>query len=153
MKMSGNKDKYKDKDNDNNNISSSTQLFKSLDFLYVPASDIHASVYYYTKVLEGNLLWKIHAFGVWVACIQISAAGPFILLADHTKAHDLILIYRVENINKTSKILKSRGWKEEKVLEIPQGPCYVFRDPSDNAIAIYENQRPGVMEKFRGRID
>jgi hypothetical protein len=23
----------------------------------------------------------------------------------------------------------------------------------DNAIAIYENQRPDVMEKFRGRID
>jgi hypothetical protein len=85
--------------------------------------------------------------------LQQANLNAVILLADHTKAHDLILIYRVENINKTSKILKSRGWKEEKVLEIPQGPCYVFRDPSDNAIAIYENQRPGVMEKFRGRID
>jgi hypothetical protein len=79
--------------------------------------------------------------------------ASFILLADHIQAHDPIFIYRVESINKTSKIHKSRGWKDEKVLGIPQGPYYVFRDPSDNAITIYENQRPGVMEKFRGRID
>ena len=144
MKKSGN--------NDNDNNISNTHLFKSLDFLYVPASDIDTSVHYYTKVLDGNLLWKIHAFGVWVACIQISAEGPFILLADHIKAHDPILIYRVKNINNASKQLLTRGWKDDKALEIPQGPCYVFRDPSDNAIAIYENKRPDV-EKFRGRID
>lgn len=137
---------------DDDNISN-THIFKSLDFLYVPASDIDASVYYYTKVLDGSLMWKIHAFGVWVACINISAEGPYILLADHIKAHDSILIYRVENIRNASKRLLARGWKKEKGLEIPQGPCYVFRDPADNAIAIYENQRPDVMEKFKGRID
>ena len=52
--------KMSDKDNDsNNNISSNTQLFKSLDFLYVPASDIEDSVHYYTRVLDGNLLWIV----------------------------------------------------------------------------------------------
>jgi hypothetical protein len=63
------------------------------------------------------------------------------------------LIYRVDNINDTSKVLQSRGWKAEKALEIPQGPCRMFRDPANNVIAIYENQRSEVMEKFRGRID
>ena len=54
MKKSGN--------NDNDNNISNTHLFKSLDFLYVPASDIDASVHYYTKVLDGKLLWKIHQY-------------------------------------------------------------------------------------------
>jgi predicted enzyme related to lactoylglutathione lyase len=140
--------------NDNDNINNNnTNLFKSLDFLYVPAPDIQASVNYYTKVLDGELLWKIHDFGVWVACIGISNTGPYILLADHIKSHDPILIYRVENIDNVADRLHSRGWTHEKALEIPPGPCYVFRDPADNAIAIYENRRPEVMDKFRGRID
>jgi hypothetical protein len=86
--------------NDNDNINNNnTNLFKSLDFLYAPAPDLQASVNYYTKVLDGELLWKIHDFGVWVACIGISNTGPYILLADHIKSHDPILIYRVENID------------------------------------------------------
>lgn len=44
-------------------------------------------------------------------------------------------------------------WKEDKKLEIPPGPCYTFRDPAGNAIAIYENQRPEVVKQFNGRID
>jgi hypothetical protein len=39
------------------------------------------------------------------------------------------------------------------MLEISPGPCYTFRDPAGNAIAIYENLRPEVMEQFNGRID
>jgi hypothetical protein len=39
------------------------------------------------------------------------------------------------------------------MLEIPPGPCYSFRDPAGNAIAIYENQRPDLVKQFKGRID
>lgn len=39
-------------------------MLKSLDFLYVPAPAIDASVKYYTQGLGGELLWKIHAYGV-----------------------------------------------------------------------------------------
>ena len=51
-------------------------MFESLDFLYVPAPNIHESIRYYTKVLDGELLWKIHAYGVWVACIRLSSKEP-----------------------------------------------------------------------------
>jgi predicted enzyme related to lactoylglutathione lyase len=128
-------------------------LFESLDFLYVPAPDIESSINYYTTVLSGELLWKIHAYGVWVACIKISERDPFVLLANHLKKKDIILIYRVSNLDDTASELRSRGWKEENKLEIPLGPCYTFRDPADNSIAIYENQRPTVMNEFKGRID
>jgi catechol 2,3-dioxygenase-like lactoylglutathione lyase family enzyme len=128
-------------------------MFESLDFLYVPAPDIEASISYYTNILGNELLWKIHAFGVWVACVRVSNSGPLLLLADHIKKNDLIMIYRVSSLDSTASTLHSQGWKEEKLLEIPPGPCYTFRDPTGNAIAIYENLRPEVMEQFDGRID
>jgi hypothetical protein len=127
--------------------------FESLDFLYVPATNIDESITYYTKTLDGELLWKIHAYGVWVACIRLSNREPYILLADHIKKKDLMLIYRVNNLDKTASELRSRGWREEKSLEIPNGPCLTFRDPADNSIVIYENRRPHIMKDFKGRID
>jgi catechol 2,3-dioxygenase-like lactoylglutathione lyase family enzyme len=105
-------------------------LFESLDFLYIPAPDIEAAIGYYTGVLGSKLLWKIHAFGVWVACIRVSDSGPLLLLADHIKKNDMVMIYRVSNLDNTTSILRSQGWKEAKTLEIPLGPCYTFRDPS-----------------------
>jgi hypothetical protein len=128
-------------------------IFESLDFLYVPAPNIDESITYYTKMLDGELLWKIHAYGVWVACIRLSNREPLILLADHINRKDLMLIYRVNNLDKTATELRSRGWREEKSLEIPNGPCLTFRDPADNSIVIYENRRPYVMKDFKGRID
>jgi hypothetical protein len=130
-----------------------TMIFESLDFLYVPAPNIDESITYYTKTLDGELLWKIHAYGVWVACIRLSNRDPYILLADHINRKDMMLIYRVNNLDKTATELRSRGWREEKSLEIPNGPCITFRDPADNSIVIYENRRPYVMKDFKGRID
>ena len=128
-------------------------IFESLDFLYVPAPNLEESIRYYTNILDGELLWKIHAYGVWVACINLSNNEPYILLADHIEKKDLMLIYRVNHLDKAFSDLKSRGWIEEKNLEIPNGPCYTFRDPAGNHIAIYENKRPNVMDEFKGRID
>ena len=128
-------------------------LFESLDFLYIPAPNIQESITYYTKVLEGELIWKIHAYGVWVACVKLSDKEPNILLANHIGNKDLMLIYRVKNLDKARSELQARGWKEEKSLEIPNGPCLTFRDPALNPIVIYENRRPNVMSDFKGRID
>ncbi len=129
-------------------------MFESLDFLYVPAPDMESSIRYYTEVLGSQLLWKIHAFGVWVACVKLSKnEKPYVLLADHIKERDVMLIYRVANLESVTTVLKSRGWKEENRIEIPPGPCCVFRDPAGNALVIYENVRPYVMQEFRGRID
>jgi hypothetical protein len=128
-------------------------IFESLDFLYVPAPNIQESITYYTKVLDGELLWKIHAYGVWVACVKLSDKEPNILLANHIAKNDFMLIYRVNNLDKAGSELRARGWKEEKSLEIPNGPCLTFRDPASNSIVIYENRRPHIMSDFRGRFD
>ena len=124
-------------------------IFESLDYIYVPAPNIEESIWYYTKVLDGELLWKIHAYRVWVACVSLSKLTekqdenedeqPYILLANHIEKKDLMLIYRVKNLEKATSQLGSLGWKKEKSLEIPNGPCHTFRDQADNHIAIYEN--------------
>ena len=129
-------------------------MFKSLDFLYVPAPDIESSVQYYTEVLGGKLLWKIHAYGSWVACITLSRTDkPYLLLADHIQKNDVMLVYQVVNLDSAIEQLKSKGWKEENRIEIPPGPCCTFRDPAGNALVIYENTRPYVLNEFRGKID
>lgn len=129
-------------------------MFKSLDFLYVPAPDIEASVKYYTQVLGGELLWKIHAYGVWVACISLSKTEkPYVLLADHIHKNDVMLVYQVENLDDAVKQLNAKGWKEDSRIEIPPGPCCTLRDPAGNALVIYENTRPFVMQEFKGKID
>jgi len=128
-------------------------MFESLDFLYVPAPDIEASVKYYTEVLGAQLLWKINAYGVWVACVKLARGKPYVLLADHIKRKDVMLIYRVADLDDSSEKLKSKGWEEENRIEIPPGPCCTFRDPAGNALVIYENLRPFIMEEFKGKID
>jgi hypothetical protein len=129
-------------------------MFLSLDFLYVPAKDIEASVCYYTEQLGGELVWKIHAFNAWVAGIRLSPTRPMVLLADHLQGESPIFIYRVAQLEATVAALRARGWTPESgPFEIPNGPCYTFRDPTGVRLAIYENQRPDVESEFSGRID
>ena len=90
-------------------------LFESLDFLYVPAPNIEESIRYYTNILDGELLWKIHAYGVWVACIKLSNKEPYILLADHIEKKDLIQIYQVNNLDKTFSELIKRLDRRKKI--------------------------------------
>lgn len=45
-----------------------------------------AAVRFYTGVLRGELRWKIHDGGVWVAAVRMSGVGPTVLLASHLGA-------------------------------------------------------------------
>jgi hypothetical protein len=69
----------------------------------------------------------MHAYGVWVACVSLSKLTekqeeeqlqrqPYILLANHIEKKDLMLIYRVKNLEKAASQLSSLGWEKEKSL-------------------------------------
>jgi hypothetical protein len=88
-----------------------------------------------------------------VACVKLSRGKPYILLADHIDRKDVMLIYRVADLDDAAAKLRSRGWKKENRVEIPPGPCCTFRDPAGNALVIYENVRPFIMQEFKGKID
>ena len=89
-------------------------MFESLDFVYLPAPDLESSVDYYKNTLGGKLSWKIHAYGVWVACIVLSGEEPYILLANHLEKNDIVLIYNVSNLEKTVANFAQRDGKKKR---------------------------------------
>ena len=128
--------------------------FESLDYLYVPAPDFESAVRFYTVTLGGELRWRIRDGDVWVAAVRVAGSGPTVLLASHLEPQQTILIYRVASIEEVSRRLGAEGWSEvEPPLEIPPGPCLVFRDPGGHRLAVYERARPQVEEHFEGRFD
>lgn len=128
--------------------------FTSLDYIYTPAPDFDAAVRFYVDALGGELRWRIHDGGVRVAAVRLTSSGPAVLLASHLEARDTILIYRVADIASVRRALEAEGWTDvDERFEIPQGPCFVFRDPGGQRLAVYELTRPGVVESFEGRFD
>ena len=128
--------------------------FESLDYLYLPAPEIDAAVAFYANVLGGELLWKIREGSTCVAAVRLTADGPALVLTNHLRPGDGLLIYRVENLAATRQALVERGWSAEAdSIELPQGPCLVFRDPAGQRLAIYERLRPGMDQRFAGRFD
>jgi len=90
-------------------------------------------------------VWDITSGGTEVAAVEIGE-GPLLLLADHLPAPSCELVYEVKDLRAASEALRSRGWKPEgRSFEIPNGPCYVFKDPSGNRLVIFQDRRPGVL--------
>ena len=56
-----------------------SQLFESLDYLYLPAPEVEAAITFYTDVLGGKLLWRIRDGRTWVAAVCLAVAGPLVL--------------------------------------------------------------------------
>ncbi len=118
--------------------------FTSLEYLYVGTSDFERDLAYYRDVLKADLVWNLTGFGAHVAAFKVGR-GPMVLIADHRPAPSCMPVYAVEDLDATVKVLKKRGWKPQGGrIEIPNGPCYAFEDPSKNRFAIFENVRPNV---------
>ncbi len=121
--------------------------FGNLEYLYVGTSDFDRDLAYYTRILGARIVWNFHAFGSNVAALQI-CEGPLYLLADHRPAPSCLPLFAVRNLKATAKELRARGWNPEgRSFEIPPGPCHLFKDPSGNELAIFENVRPHAIEE------
>jgi hypothetical protein len=127
--------------------------FEGLDFLYTPSRDVAADVADFTAVLGGRLVFAIEDGGIRVAMVELTEAPPRILLTDHVEGERPILVYRVEDHALAVTALRERGWKPERSLEIPHGPCSSFRSPGGHRIALYQLTRPEVISHFEGRRD
>lgn len=127
--------------------------FGDLAFLYVGSADVGRDLRYFTETLGARKLWDAEAFGTRVAAVALGS-GPQVLLAGHRPAPSCIPVYRVEDLAATARALRGRGWKPEgEAFEIPNGPCYLFHDPSGNPWAFFEDVRPEAMEGAREEAD
>ena len=124
-----------------------------LDFLYVPSADVAADAAYWVNVLGARLVFAVDGMGARVAMLELGSSGPRVLLTDHLEDKRTVLIYRVEDLDRTMKGLKSKGWKKGRSLEIPHGPCVSFATPGGQRVAIYQLARPEAAKHFVGRKD
>ena len=124
-----------------------------LDFLYVPSADVAADANYWVNVLGARLVFAVDGMGARVAMLELGSSGPRVLLTDHLEDKRTVLIYRVDNLDRTLKELQAKGWKRGRSLEIPHGPCVSFATPGGQRVAIYQLTRPEAAKSFVGRID
>lgn len=116
-----------------------------LRFLYLGSDNFDDDIAFYEKVVGGTLVWNREAFGARVAAFRF-LDGPDVLVADHRAAPSCLPVCEVDDLTATVRALKKRGWKATgSRFEIPNGPAYLFEDPSGNEFAIFEDVRPGVM--------
>ena len=127
--------------------------FESLDFVYMPATDVAAELEHVTTVLGGEVGWAIERFGTRVAMVRLAAGRPELLLAEHLEGERPLLVYRVASLETAVEVLTARGWVEQVRAGMPYGPLSVFATPGGMQLAIYENTRPHAAEMLAGRRD
>ena len=129
----------------------SSRISWKLKFLYLGSTNVEKDLKYYRDVLGAELVWHSMHFGAEVAAFSLvdrslEKEEPLLLIADHLPSPKCELIYEVENLDSTARDLRAHGWEPEgDMFEIPNGPCYLFKDPSGNTLAIFQNIRPTVM--------
>jgi hypothetical protein len=124
-----------------------------LDFLYVPSVNVAADAAYWVNVLGARLVFAVEGMGARVAMLELAPSAPRVLLTDHLKDERTVLIYRVDDLDRTVEELHSKGWKRGRSVEIPHGPCVSFATPGGQRVAIYQLTRPEAANHFVGRID
>jgi predicted enzyme related to lactoylglutathione lyase len=116
-----------------------------LKYLYVGSGDFDADLRYYRDLLGGALVWGFRRFGARVAALRL-AEGPLLLLADHRPPRSCLPVFVVGDLAAALAALKARGWAPSRgPFEIPDGPCYVFQDPTGNEMALVGDSRPDAL--------
>jgi predicted enzyme related to lactoylglutathione lyase len=126
---------------------------EALDVLYVPSRDIEADLDFYRDVLGARVVFAIEAMGTRVAEVAIGSEGPRLILAQHLGGDAPVLLHRVSDLDETLAQLGSRGLRLEGRMELPLGPCAIFRSPGGQRLGLYQLTRPEVDEHFARRAD
>lgn len=123
-----------------------------LDYLYSQSDDVVADLRYLVDVMGGEQVFAIDDGGVRVAMVSFGEP-PAILLTDHLETLRPIHVYAVDDLGAAMRDLESRGWVQDRTIELPPGSAVTFRTPGGLRMALYEHTRPFVIDAFRGRRD
>jgi hypothetical protein len=127
--------------------------FGPLDFVYLPSRSVADDVAHLTEGLEGELVFAIERFGTRVAMVKLTEEPPAVLLAGHLEGDQPVLVYRVEDLERTLAQLEERGVAVAARFGIPHGPGAEIANPGPQRIAVYELTRPEVAARLAGRRD
>jgi hypothetical protein len=127
-------------------------MFRSLDFIYMPAPDFETALRYYTDNLHAGLIWRVRGMGTVVAMLRLAGDGPAILLAEHLNDQPPILVFRVDDLASARKRLEADGVQGDE-FELPHGPCFRFDAAGGQRFALYELTRPEANTMWDGRFD
>lgn len=123
-----------------------------LKYLYVGSTDVGADLAYHRDVLGGEVEWDYSEFGTRVAGVRL-ADGPLWIVAGH-RPPGVLPVFAVPDVERLTREWRTRGWSEESgPVEIPDGPCYLFRDPSGNQVAVVGEVRPHAEEHLRSGME
>jgi predicted enzyme related to lactoylglutathione lyase len=119
-----------------------------LEYLYMGSADVAQDLAYYRDVMGAEVVWDVSEFGTRVAGVRLFAQGPMVLIAGHRRSPSLLPVFAVDDLDAVEKDLRKKGWAPEGGrFGIPDGDCYLFKDPTGNEMAIYEDSRPHVLER------
>lgn len=119
-----------------------------LEYLYVGSHDVARDLAYYRDVLGAEVVWDFTNFGTRVAGLRLFAQGPMVLLAGHREAPSAMPVFAVDSLDVAESELRGRGWRPEGPrFGLPDGDALLFKDPSGNEMAIYEDTRPHALER------
>jgi len=128
-------------------------MFDRLDFVYLPSRDVAADLEHFTHGLGAELVFAIEAFGTRVAMVRLAPAPPPLLLAGHLQGDQPVLVFRVENLDRSVAELRDRDVELGIQFEIPHGRGAEITNPGPQRVALYERTRPDADERLAGRRD
>src|SRR4029450_6643029 len=76
----------------------SVPRIESLDFLYMPSTDVARDLAFYRDVIGAEVVFAIEAFGTRVAQVRLSDGGPRLLLAGHLEGEAPVVLHRVDDL-------------------------------------------------------
>ena len=117
-------------------------VFEELRYIYKGTSDYEANKQFYIEILGASLVWEFRRFGTSVVAFRLGDCKHLILIAEHLKGHQSILIYRTSDIEQAITQLKSNGLSfRSSTFGIPDGNCILFEDNSRTKYGIYEKTK------------
>ena len=128
-------------------------MFDSLDFIYLPSRDAASELKRYIQEFGASLVFAIEAFGTRVAMITLADRSPPLLLAEHLEGDQPVLVFRVEDLERSIAELEARGVQAGVRFGIPHGPGVELVTPGPQRIALYQLTRPQANERLAGRRD
>jgi hypothetical protein len=103
--------------------------------------------------MGGTVVFAIEAFGTRVAMVELSERPPPVLLAEHLEGDAPVLVFRVQDLEKTVAELAERGVEIGARFGIPHGPGVELGTGGPQRIAVYELTRPERAAQLAGRRD